>query len=184
MGRLSYQRCPDRGMGPDQWPQSIAGMQHAQTIKFLSVPAIEPWYKKRAMWRKMVDCVFKRGVGPNFLRRPHNHFLIKSYTRAACGSPLGIKPHPDPDEGPVNEKWVVVNTSTHSINRRHRGYVHVNRFVIPRYHSGWPFLQAHAKLSLCLTGGYTHNLTEEGIDERLLMERPDHTPGSCGLIWV
>jgi hypothetical protein len=80
--------------------------------------------------------------------------------------PLGIKPHPDP-EGSVNEKGVVVETSTHSINRRHGGSGRGDRTVSPRYPYGQFFLQAHAELSLCLTGGYMHSLTEEGTDERL-----------------
>jgi hypothetical protein len=39
--------------------------------------------------------------------------------------------------------------------------------VSPRYPHGHFFLQAHAELSLHLTGGYTLSLTEEGADERL-----------------
>jgi hypothetical protein len=82
-------------------------------------------------------------------------------------SPLGIKPHPDPNERSVNEKGVVVETLTHSINRRHGGSGRGDRTVSPRYHDGHFFLQAHAELSLQLTGGYTHSLIEEGTDERL-----------------
>jgi hypothetical protein len=47
--------------------------------------------------------------------------------------PLGIKPHCDPEKKKeVNEKGVVVETSTHSINRRHGGYSHGDRTIIPR----------------------------------------------------
>ena len=62
---------------------------------------------------------------------------------------------------------MVVETSNHSINRRHGGSGRGDRTVSPKYHDGRFFLQAHAELSLCLTGGYMHNLIEEGIDERL-----------------
>jgi hypothetical protein len=46
------------------------------------------------------------------------------------GSPLGIKPHPSPNEGSVNEKGVVVETLTHSLNRRHGGSGHGDRATI------------------------------------------------------
>jgi hypothetical protein len=90
-----------------------------------------------------------------------------SNPRVVHGNPLGIKPHPDLDEGSVNEKGVVVETSTHSINRSHGGSGHGNRIVNLRYPYGRFFLHAHAGLSLRLTGGYTHNLKEEGADESL-----------------
>jgi hypothetical protein len=84
--------------------------------------------------------------------------------RSGHGSPLGIKPHPDPNERSVNEKVVVVETSTHSINRRCGGSGRGDRIVSPRYHDGNFFLLSHAELILWLIGGYTHNLTEEGSD--------------------
>jgi hypothetical protein len=69
---------------------------------------------------------------------------ITTNLRAACGSPLGIKPHPDPDERSVNEKGVVVETLTHSINRRHGGSGYGDRIDSLRYHDGcfscWPML--------------------------------------------
>jgi hypothetical protein len=71
-----------------------------------------------------------------------------------------------PDEKSVNEKGVVVETSTHSINRRHGGSGHGDRAISPRYPYGWFFLHAHAELSLRLIGRYTHSLTEEGAEER------------------
>jgi hypothetical protein len=80
-----------------------------------------------------------------------SHAHIESNLKAARGSPLGIKPHPDFDEGPVNEKVVVVETLTHSINRRHGGSSRVDRTVSPRYPYGWFFLHSHYELSLCLT---------------------------------
>jgi hypothetical protein len=89
--------------------------------------------------------------------------------RATRGSPLGIKPHPDPEKKrrSVNEKGVVVETSTHSINRRHGGSGRGDRTVSPRYHDGRFFLQAHVDLSLRLTEGYTHSLTEGCTDVKL-----------------
>jgi hypothetical protein len=82
------------------------------------------------------------------LTAPQSRAYITSNPRAACGNPLGIKPHPDPDERSVNEKGVVVETSTHSINRRHGGSGRGDKTVSPRYHDGRFFLQAHAELSL------------------------------------
>jgi hypothetical protein len=67
----------------------------------------------------------------------------------------------------VNEKGVVVETSTHSINRRHGGSGHGDRTVSPRYPYGMVFLQAHADLSLRLIEGYTHSLTEGCTDVKL-----------------
>jgi hypothetical protein len=92
---------------------------------------------------------------------------ITSNPRAARGNPLGIRPHLDLDEGSVNEKGMVVETSNHSINRRHGGSGHRDRIVSARYHNGRVFLQAHTELSLRLIGGYTHSMKEEGADKRL-----------------
>jgi hypothetical protein len=101
------------------------------------------------------------------LTTPQAHAHIASNTKAMCGIPLGIKPHLGPDEGLANEKGVVVETSTHSINRRHGVSGCGDRAINSRYHGGQVFLQVHAKTNLHLTGGYTHSLTEEGADERL-----------------
>jgi hypothetical protein len=95
-----------------------------------------------------------------------SHSHLASNPKATRGNPLGIKPYPGPDEGSVNEKGVV-ETSTHSINIRHGGSSRGDRVVSPRYHSGRVFLQAHAKINLRLTGGYTHSMIEEGADERI-----------------
>jgi len=98
-----------------------------------------------------------------------SHAYIMKNPRVGCGIPLGVKPHPDldPDERSVNEKGVVVETSTHSINRRCGGSGHGDRTVSSRYPYGQFFLHAHADLSLHLIGRYMHNLTKEGADERL-----------------
>jgi hypothetical protein len=96
---------------------------------------------------------------------PQSCAHIASILKATCGSPQGIKPHPGLDEGSINEKGVVVETSTHSINARRGESGCGDRAVSPRYHGGRVFLQAHAEMNLCLTGGYTHSLTEEGADE-------------------
>jgi hypothetical protein len=101
------------------------------------------------------------------LTAPQSRAYITTNLRATCGSPLGVKPHPDPDERSINEKGVVVETSTHSINRRRGGSGRGDKIVSPRYHDGRFFLLAHAELSLWLTGGYTHSLTEEGADVNL-----------------
>jgi hypothetical protein len=66
--------------------------------------------------------------------------LYGIHPRVAHGSPLGVKPHPDPDERSVNEKGVVVETSNHSINRRRGGSGRGDRTVSPRYHDGRFFL--------------------------------------------
>jgi hypothetical protein len=55
------------------------------------------------------------------------------------------------------KKRVVVETLTHSINRRHGGSGRGDRTVSPRYPYGWFFLQAHVDLSLRLTEGYTQS---------------------------
>jgi hypothetical protein len=67
---------------------------------------------------------------------PQSCAYIASNLREAHGSPLVIKPHPDPDERSVNEKGVMVETSTHSINRRCGGSSCGDRTVSPRYHDG------------------------------------------------
>jgi hypothetical protein len=56
------------------------------------------------------------------LTTPQSHAYMMTNLSAVHGIPLGIKPHPNPDERSVNEKGVVVGTSTHSIIRRHGGY--------------------------------------------------------------
>jgi hypothetical protein len=50
-----------------------------------------------------------------------------------CGVPLGIEPHLDPDERSINEKGVVFETLTYSINRRHGGYGRGDNTFSPRY---------------------------------------------------
>jgi hypothetical protein len=100
------------------------------------------------------------------LMAPQSRAYIMTNPRAACGRPLGIKPHCNPEVS-VNEKGVVVETLTHSINRKHGGSGCGDKTVSPRYPYGRFFLQAHVDLSLRLTGGYTHSLTEECTDERL-----------------
>jgi hypothetical protein len=71
---------------------------------------------------------------------PQSRTYKISNPRAMHGSPLGIKPHFDPDERLVNEKGVVVKTKTHSINRRHGGSSRGDRTVNPRHHDGRFFL--------------------------------------------
>jgi hypothetical protein len=44
------------------------------------------------------------------------------------------------------------------------------------------FLQAHTDLSLHLTGGNMHSLTEGCTDENPWMGWPDDSPSSCSLI--
>jgi hypothetical protein len=85
------------------------------------------------------------------LTTPQSRAYMTTNPRATCGNPLGVKPHLDPDEKPVNEKGVVVETSTHSINKRHGGSGRGDRTVSLRYHDGRFFLQAHVELSLHLT---------------------------------
>jgi hypothetical protein len=101
------------------------------------------------------------------LKAPQSHAHIASNPKSTCGIPPGIKPHPSPNEGSVNEKGVVVETLTHSINTRCGGSGRGDRVVNPRYHGGRVFLQAHDELNLHLTRGYTHGLTKEGANERI-----------------
>jgi hypothetical protein len=61
---------------------------------------------------------------------------LASNLKVARGNSLRIKPHPDPDEGSVNEKVVVVETSTQSINRRRGGSGSGDRTISPWYHDG------------------------------------------------
>jgi hypothetical protein len=70
------------------------------------------------------------------LMAPQSRAHLASNLKASCGSPLGIKPHPGLNERSVNEKGVVVETSTHSINRRHGGCVRGDRAVRQMYHGG------------------------------------------------
>jgi hypothetical protein len=58
------------------------------------------------------------------LMTPQSCAYSTSNLRATCGSlPLGVEPRPDPEEKSVNErKRLVVETSTHSINRKHGGF--------------------------------------------------------------
>jgi hypothetical protein len=70
------------------------------------------------------------------LMAPQSRAYMTTNMRATCGSPLGVKPHPDPDEGSINEKGVVVETLTHSINKRHGGSGHGDKAVSLRYHDG------------------------------------------------
>jgi hypothetical protein len=67
----------------------------------------------------VVDCGIKSGVGPNRLQRADNHVLINVKSKSSVCPPLGIKPRCDPERKKVNEKGMVVETLTHSINRRH-----------------------------------------------------------------
>jgi hypothetical protein len=107
----------------------------------------------------------KSGVGPNHFRRPSKSLAHSmSNPIAARGFSLVIKPCPDPEEKLVNEQGPIVETSDHSINRRHGGSSHGDRTVSSRYHDGQFFMQGHADLSLCLTEGYTHSLTERCTD--------------------
>jgi hypothetical protein len=101
---------------------------------------------------------------------------------AACGHPLVIKTHPNPEEKSVNEQGLVIETSTHSINETHGGSGRGDKTVSPRYHDGRFFLQAHADLSLHLTEGYMHNLTEGCIDEEPWTGWPDDSPSDFPLI--
>jgi hypothetical protein len=65
-----------------------------------------------------------------------SHAYIMKNPRAARGSPLGIELRPNLDGRSVNEKGVVVETSTHSINRRHGGSGRGGSTVRPRYPDG------------------------------------------------
>jgi hypothetical protein len=82
---------------------------------------------------------------------PKSHAHLASNPIATRGRPLVVKPHLDPEVKSVNEQGLVVETSTHSINRRHGGSGHGDRTVIPRYYDGRFFLQARVDLSLRLT---------------------------------
>jgi len=53
---------------------------------------------------------------------------------AARGFSLVIKPCPDPEAKLVNEQGPIVETSDHSINRRHGGSGYGDRTVSSRYH--------------------------------------------------
>jgi hypothetical protein len=70
------------------------------------------------------------------LMAPQPYAHLASNLKAACGRPLGIKPHPGLDEGSVNEKGVVVETSTRSVNGKRGGFGRGDRAVSPRYHGG------------------------------------------------
>jgi hypothetical protein len=67
---------------------------------------------------------------------PKSHDYIASNPRAACGGTLSVEPCLDPDERSVNEKGVMVETSTHSINIRHGGSSRGDNTIIPRYPNG------------------------------------------------
>jgi hypothetical protein len=71
------------------------------------------------------------------LMAPQSRAYITSNLRATRGLPLGVKPRSDPEEDSVNEKGLVAETSTQSINRRHGSYGRGDRTVSPRYHDGW-----------------------------------------------
>jgi hypothetical protein len=50
------------------------------------------------------------------LTAPKSCAYIESNPRASCGGPLGIEPHPNPEEDSVNGKGMVDETSVESIN--------------------------------------------------------------------
>jgi hypothetical protein len=156
-------------MWPDQRPRFISRPQHARELKSLSGLKSKPWYCGRATWRKVVSFRPESGVGPNHFQRPRNHVLIQaSNPIASRGLPLVVKPRPDPEEKSANEQELVVETLAHSINKKHGGSVRGDRTVNPRYHDGQFFLQAYVDLSLHLTEGYTHSLTEGCTDGKAL----------------
>jgi hypothetical protein len=70
------------------------------------------------------------------LTAPQSCDYIASNPRVARGTPLGVEPCPDPDERSVNEKGVMVETSTHSIIRMHGGFGHEDNAVRLRYPYG------------------------------------------------
>jgi hypothetical protein len=50
---------------------------------------------------------------------PKSHARLALNPTTTRGHPLVIKPRPNPKENSVNEQGLVVETSFHSINRRH-----------------------------------------------------------------
>jgi len=62
---------------------------------------------------------------------------------------------------------LVVETLAHSINGRHGKLGRGDETVNPWYPCGQIFLQTHANLSLHLTEGYMHSLTEDVSDTML-----------------
>jgi hypothetical protein len=79
----------------------------------------------------------KSGVDPNSFDAPQSCAYIMSNPTTTHGRPLGIKPRCDLEENSVNEKGVVVETSTHSINIKRGGPGRGDKTVSPRYHNGW-----------------------------------------------
>jgi hypothetical protein len=81
------------------------------------------------------------------LTAPQSHAYSTSNPRAARSIPLGIEPRPDPEENSVNERGLVVETSFHSINRRHGSSGRGDITVSPRYLDGWFLLAGPSELA-------------------------------------
>jgi hypothetical protein len=71
----------------------------------------------------------------------------------------------NPEEDSVNEKGLVAETSAQSINRKLGSYGRGDKLSARGTTMDGFFLQAHTDLSLRLTGGNTHSLTEGCTDE-------------------
>jgi hypothetical protein len=46
----------------------------------------------------------KSGVNPNHMMAPQSHAYIMTNLREARGRPLGIKPHPNPEERSIKKR--------------------------------------------------------------------------------
>jgi hypothetical protein len=75
---------------------------------------------------------------------PQSHAYIVKNLRASHGHPLGIRSQSDPEEDPVNEKGLVVEALSQSINRRCEISGRGDRTINLRYHEG----------KFCLAGPY------------------------------
>jgi hypothetical protein len=67
---------------------------------------------------------------------PKLHACLVLNPTKECGHPLVIKPHPDLEEKSVNEQGLVVETSFHSINKRHEGFGRGDRAISLSYQDG------------------------------------------------
>jgi hypothetical protein len=78
--------------------------------------------------RAQKRCEFKP-----LLTAPQSHAYKTSNPRAMHGHPPSIKPRCNPKKKKLMKKGVVVETLTHSINRRRGGSGHGDRAASPRY---------------------------------------------------
>jgi hypothetical protein len=112
----------------NQQPQTISGSQ----AKILTMVLRGGYIVRRGAFHALKN----HGHKP-LPAAPKSHACMMSYPTTIGGRSIIIPPDSNPEKNSINEKGLLVETSTQCINKKHGSYDRGDRVVIPRYHDGW-----------------------------------------------